>query len=95
MPIRTVRICNEHGLHARPATQFVTTASKFAAEVFVAKAVDHDGASPFEANGKSILGVLLLQAEAGSELVIRTEGADAEEALGALAALVESGFGES
>lgn len=94
MPIRTVRICNEHGLHARPATQFVTTASKFKAEVFVAKGGEDDSA-PFEANGKSILGVLLLQAEAGSDLVIRTEGTDADEALGALAALVESGFGES
>ena len=94
MPTRTVQICNQHGLHARPATQFVTTASKFTAEVFVAKGGDSD-AAPFEANGKSILGVLLLQAEAGSDLVIRTEGADADDALGALAALVESGFGES
>ena len=94
MPTRTVQICNQHGLHARPATQFVTTASKFKAEVFVAKGGDGD-AGQFEANGKSILGVLLLQAEAGSDLVIRTEGADAEDALGALTALVESGFGES
>ncbi len=95
MPTRTVQICNEHGLHARPATQFVTTASKFTAEVFVAKGADDDDSPSFEANGKSILGVLLLQAESGSNLVIRTEGADADAALGALAALVESGFGEA
>ena len=94
MPIRTVRISNQHGLHARPATQFVTIASKFKADVFLAKVVEGEGEA-FEANGKSILGVLLLQAESGSELVIRTEGADAEDALGALVALVESGFGEA
>ena len=45
-------------------------------------------------NGKSVLGVMTLAAECGAELLIRAEGSDAEAAIGALAALVRSGFRE-
>jgi phosphocarrier protein len=47
-----------------------------------------------EVNGKSIMGMMMLAAEQGVELVIRANGEDAEDALSALAALVEHGFGE-
>ena len=47
-----------------------------------------------EVNAKSIMGVLMLAAEVGTQLVIRAEGDDAEEALTALASLIDSGFEE-
>jgi phosphocarrier protein HPr len=46
-------------------------------------------------NGKSIMGVMMLAAECGSSIIIRAKGPDAEQAVQALAALVESGFGET
>lgn len=81
------RIRNREGLHARPAAEFVKLASRFESDVWVEK----DG---LEVNGKSIMGVLMLAAEPGSEIRIRTEGPDAEGALRELLALVRGGFGE-
>jgi len=85
MEERRVRIVNRLGLHARPAAELVKLAFRFAAEIRLEK----DGV---EVNGKSIMGVLMLAAEQGSELVIRCEGPDAAEAADALAALVDRGF---
>lgn len=82
-----VPIVNALGLHARPAAEFVKTAGRFRAEIFVIK----DGV---EVNGKSIMGMLMLAAECGSSLLIRVSGEDAEAACEALAALVAGGFGE-
>ncbi len=96
MPVQTVAVTNKLGLHARPAALFVQVASRYRAEVFVSRDADEsagDGAG-FEANGKSIMGVMMLQAEPGSRLRIRTEGEDADDALAALVKLVESRFGE-
>ena len=87
MVTREVSIVNPLGLHARAAARFVRLASQYAATVRVAR-----GAR--ELDGKSILGLLLLGAAKGSTIVIRTEGADAELAADALAALVADGFGE-
>ena len=84
---RTVGIVNELGLHARPAAEFVKTAGRFACAVTVRK----DG---MEVNGKSIMGMMMLAAEMGSELVLIADGDDAEAALDALEALVKAGFGE-
>jgi phosphocarrier protein len=84
---RRVRIVNELGLHARPAAEFVKLASKFKSDIQVRR-------DDMTVNGKSIMGVMTLAAERGSELVIAASGADAEEAVQALAALVESGFRE-
>jgi phosphocarrier protein HPr len=84
---RAVRVRNAAGLHARPAAEFVKTANRYDAEVWVRK-------GEVEVSGKSIMGVMMLAAEFGSELVIRAQGGDAEDALGALARLVESRFGE-
>jgi phosphocarrier protein len=80
-------IVNALGLHARPAAEFVKTAAKFRASVQVRK-------DELEVNGKSIMGMMMLAAECGSALTIRTEGEDAEALLAALQALVAGGFGE-
>jgi phosphocarrier protein len=84
---KTVTVANVYGLHARPAAEFVKLASKFESEILV----DKDG---LEVNGKSIMGVMMLAAERGSVIEIRARGADAKEAVDALASLVADGFGE-
>ena len=96
MPTQTVAVTNKLGLHARPAALFVKIATRYQSEVFVSKVSDEPGVNGagFEANGKSIMGVMMLQAETGSALQIRTEGPDADDALAALVSLVESRFGE-
>jgi phosphocarrier protein len=83
-----VRIVNSLGLHARPAAAFVRRAGHHACQIFVKK-------DDLEVNGKSIMGMMMLAAEAGSELVIRAEGEGAEQAVLDLVALVQGGFGES
>ena len=84
---RTVQIVNRMGFHARPAAEFVKLAGRFRSEIWVKK-------DDLDVNGKSIMGVLMLAAEQGTRLVIRAEGTDAEEALDALASLVDRGFEE-
>ena len=86
--VRSVRIVNPLGLHARPAAAFVRIAGRQACQIFVRK-------DDLEVNGKSIMGMMMLAAEAGSELVIRAEGEGAEQAVEDLVALVQAGFGES
>jgi phosphocarrier protein len=86
--VRSVRIVNPLGLHARPAAAFVRIAGRHACQIFVRK-------DDLEVNGKSIMGMMMLAAEAGSELVIRAEGEGAEQAVEDLVALVQAGFGES
>lgn len=83
----SVRIQNRLGLHARPAAEFVKLAGRFSSDVWVEK-------NEIEVNGKSIMGVMMLAAEAGSEIRIRAAGDDAEAAVDALVDLVASGFGE-
>ena len=84
---RTVRVSNKYGLHARPAAEFVKLAGRFRASIWVRK-------GDVEVNGKSIMGVMMLAAENGSDLVIRASGPDAEDAVQSLVGLVENGFGE-
>ena len=84
---RTVEIGNRAGMHARPASELVKLAGTFSSEVRLEK----DG---LEVNGKSIMGVLMLAAEMGSQLRISADGEDAVDAVEALAALVGRGFGE-
>jgi len=85
---REVRIVNSLGLHARPAAQLVRLASSFESEVELVK----DGVP---VNSKSIMGVMMLAAECGSQLIVRATGADAEAAAAAMAELIASGFGET
>jgi phosphocarrier protein HPr len=84
---RTVVIRNRYGLHARPAAEFVKLANQFKAEVWIRR-------DDLEVNGRSIMGVMMLAAECGTEITIRTVGAEAPAALDALCHLVENGFGE-
>jgi len=84
---RELSIRNRLGLHARAAARFVHTASRFRAQVTAGR----DGRVM---DGKSILGILLLSASQGSTIEITAEGVDEAEAMEALAALVEGGFGE-
>ena len=85
---RTVTIANKNGLHARPAAEIVKTAAKFKSDITLVR-------DDLEVNGKSIMGVMMLAAEYGATLVLRADGADAEDAVRALAKLIESKFGES
>ena len=75
------------GLHARPASAFVKLAESFGADVWVER-------EEVEVNGKSIMGVMMLAAEAVSSIRIRAVGDDAQAAVEALVELVHSGFGE-
>ena len=77
----TLKITNKHGLHARPAAQFVKVAGKFKSEIKVIK----DG---LEVNGKSIMGVLVLAAEKGSKIQLHIDGKDEKEAIKVLVALL-------
>jgi phosphocarrier protein len=84
---RTIKIQNELGLHARAATKLVQIASKYPCEITVTK----DG---HEVNGKSIMGVLMLVASKGSMVTVRAKGDRAEEAIAAIAGLIDDKFGE-
>ena len=87
MVSREVTIVNRLGLHARAAARFVHLATRYQSLVRVgrdAKVMD----------GKSIMGILLLAAACGTTLTISADGPDEQEAVSALAHLVETGFGE-
>jgi len=88
MAERTVRIVNKLGLHARASAKLASLANQFASDIALVK----DGV---EVNAKSIMGIMMLAAPKGSELVIRAQGDDAEQALAALVALVADRFGEA
>lgn len=85
---RTVVVTNPQGLHARPADLFVKLATRFAAKVELVK--DHE-----RVDGKSILSIMTLAAAEGTRLSIEAVGPDAQQALDALAALVEQDFAEN
>jgi len=85
---RKVQVQNKFGLHARPAALIVTTASKYQSEFYLSK----DGV---RVNGKSIMGVMMLAAEMGSELILELDGLDEEMAMEELVKVIESKFGEN
>jgi phosphocarrier protein len=87
MPQREVEIQNKLGLHARAAAKLTQTAGKFAADVWLSR-------NGRRVNAKSVMGVMMLAAGRGSRIAIETQGADAEAALTAIAALVDDKFGE-
>ena len=80
-------INNRHGLHARPAAQLVKIASRYKCDIRLSK-------EEIEINAKSIMGVMMLAAEVGSEITVRAEGEDEEQAIEALGDLIENSFGE-
>lgn len=80
-------ILNEDGFHARPCSAFVHMASRFRSEIFLRR-------DDVEVNGKSLLGVMMLAAESGAELIVRADGPDEDAAIDALAKLAEDRFGQ-
>ena len=81
------KIRNKLGLHARSASMFVKTCAAYSAGVTVRN--EHA-----EANGKSIMSMMLLQAGQGTEIELLVDGEDEEEALNALIELIDNRFGE-
>lgn len=88
MSERAVTISNRNGLHARPAAEIVKCASRYDSEITMVR-------DDLEVNGKSIMGVMMLAAEYGSTLLVRANGPDANEAVQAIASLIEQKFGET
>lgn len=84
---RLVTICNRRGLHARAAARFVKLADRFSADITVAK----NGTS---VSGRSIMGLMMLAAGPGTSIELRATGAQAEQAVAALADLICGGFDE-
>lgn len=87
MKTGTVTIANRLGLHARPSAMVVERATSFESEIWLEK-------QGLKVNAKSIMGIMMLAAEQGSELIITTEGPDEEQALAGMAEILASGFGE-
>ena len=87
MPEIKLIVTHEVGLHARPASIFVQTASKFSSDIGVSY-------GETTVNAKSILAVLTLGVNQGAEIIVNAEGDDASEALKALEELVLANFGE-
>ncbi|PYQ99705.1 MAG: HPr family phosphocarrier protein [Acidobacteria bacterium] len=87
MTSQAVTVVNQLGMHARAAAKFVHLATRYEARVRVAS-------DRREMDGKSIMGILLLAAARGSTITISAEGSDERDAVDALVALVQGGFGE-
>jgi phosphocarrier protein HPr len=82
-----IEIVNKLGLHARASAKLTQTAAAFQSTVFISKAGKR-------VNAKSIMGVMMLAAGKGSKVEIETDGADEEDALKAVLALINDKFGE-
>ena len=87
MYVKSVKVQNQVGLHARPATFFIQKANEFKSSIWVEK-------DERRVNAKSLLGVLSLGIMGGTDIKFMAGGSDEEEAVDALVALVESGFAE-
>jgi phosphocarrier protein len=82
---KSALIINDEGLHARPASMFVQCAKKFRSDITAIK-------GEMKANAKSIINVLCLAAEKGSEIQIAADGDDEMEAVETLVSLLNGGF---
>ena len=80
-------IVNKFGIHARPAALFVKTAARFDADVYVEK-------GSAKVSGKSIMGLMTLEASHGSKVKITVEGREATAMLAELEKLIRAGFNE-
>ncbi len=83
----TTTISNKLGLHARASAKLTKLAGSFPCEIWISK-------GERRVNAKSIMGVMLLAAGLGSEIVLEAEGEQAQEAVTALLALIHDKFGE-
>lgn len=82
---KKVKVRNEAGLHARPSSVLVKAASEFESDLFIEM-------YGYRINGKSILGLMTLAAEYGSEMELIVDGPDEEEAMEVLSRLFENKF---
>lgn len=87
MIVKKIKVINKLGLHARPSTMLVKTATQFRSELKIRK-------EEIEINGKSLLGVLTLAAAYGSELELIADGIDEKELVEKMQELFSSKFGE-
>lgn len=85
MKSKDVKVLNKNGLHARPSSVLVQEASRFKSDFFIEM-------YGYRINGKSILGIMTLAAEYGSEMKLIFEGPDEEEALKTISELFENKF---
>ncbi len=86
---RNVTIVNDRGLHARASAKFVTFVARLPDDMYVE--VEKDGQT---VSGSSIMGLMMLGAAKGSEIIVSVAGPEAEKALDKLVGLVVDGFGE-
>ena len=84
---KNITISNKLGLHARASAKLTKMAGSFPCDVWMRKGERH-------INAKSIMGVMMLAAGMGSEVEIETDGAQEQEAMDALVALIDGKFGE-
>jgi len=84
---REIEVVNKLGIHARPATMIVKTASQYESKISLKK-------DDLAVDAKSIMGVLILAAQKGSIIVLEVEGPDEEEAADAINQLFDEGFNE-
>jgi phosphocarrier protein len=87
MPSADALIVNKLGLHARAAAKLTHLAGSYPCEIWISR-------SGRRVNAKSIMGVMMLAAGQGSTVKLEAEGADAEQAIAALAKLIADKFGE-
>jgi phosphocarrier protein HPr len=83
-----ITICNKLGLHARASAKLTKLASRFECDVHLTR-------KERRVNAKSIMGVMMLAAGLGSEILIEAEGADEAAAMDGLITLINDKFGES
>jgi phosphocarrier protein len=83
----TVTISNKLGLHARASAKLTKLAGSFKSEVFMSR-------NGRRVNAKSIMGVMMLAAGLGSEVEVEVDGADEQQTMDAIVAMVNDKFGE-
>ncbi len=85
MEERKATVKNSLGIHARPSALIVQAAAKFVSEITLIK-------EGLEVNGKSIMGVMMLAAETGAVIQVRTEGEDEAQAAEKMVEMIENKF---
>lgn len=88
MVSQQITIINKLGLHARAASKLVNQASQFECEIYI----DRNGN---RVNAKSIMGVMMLAASKGTEIILQAEGSDEQACLNAVVELINNRFDET
>ncbi|MBI4722835.1 MAG: HPr family phosphocarrier protein [Candidatus Stahlbacteria bacterium] len=82
-----VSIKNKLGIHARPAASIVKEAGKYKSAIILER-------DRMKANAKSIMDILIMEADMGTKLTVMADGEDENEAVEAIVKLIDTGFGE-